>query len=77
MRAITRNGILTRTGMPLSKRETEIAELVAKGLSNQQIAYELGLAESTVKAHLASVFAKLQIHNRVQLTLVIHDRNHV
>jgi len=58
----------------LSAREAEVADLVAKGLTNEQIASMLGLSLQTVKNHLRSVFRKLQITNRVQLTVTILHR---
>jgi LuxR family maltose regulon positive regulatory protein len=53
----------------LSKRETEIVRLMASGLSNQEIAQKLVLAESTVKWYIKSIYSKLGVHNRVQVTL--------
>ncbi|TAM73755.1 hypothetical protein EPN44_12955 [bacterium] len=62
----------TRTpsaAMPvLSKRELEVAELVASGASNREIAATLFLSERTVEAHLASAFRKLDVSSRTQLT---------
>ena len=52
----------------LSKRELEIAELVASGSTNKQIASALFLSERTVEAHLASVFRKTDVASRAQLT---------
>jgi DNA-binding NarL/FixJ family response regulator len=48
----------------LSARELEILLLVARGLSNAQIASSLNLAEATVKRHLANVFQKMGVHSR-------------
>lgn len=48
----------------LSKRETEILQLVANGASNQEIAERLGIREQTVKNHLSSVFSKLKVRRR-------------
>lgn len=52
------------TGL-LSDRELQIAAVIAKGLSNQQIATELFISLSTVKTHLASIQRKLGVRNRV------------
>ena len=61
----------TETAMPdsLSARECEVAQAVAKGLSNKEVAERLGITERTVKAHLGTVFEKLGVRDRVQLTL--------
>jgi DNA-binding NarL/FixJ family response regulator len=48
----------------LSARETEVLVLVARGLSNDQIARELHLASSTVKRHLANVYEKVGVRSR-------------
>ena len=51
----------------LSKREYQIASLVAEGLQNKEIAERLDIAERTVKAHLSSVYAKTTVSNRIGL----------
>ncbi|MFJ3106801.1 LuxR C-terminal-related transcriptional regulator, partial [Streptomyces sp. NPDC086835] len=51
----------------LTPVERQVTELAAQGLSNPQIAEQLFMARSTVKGHLAHVFAKLQIANRTEL----------
>ncbi len=64
----------------LTPQQYRIATLLAGGLLNKQIAYELGIAESTVKVHMASVFRCLAVRNRVQVALLMrslaidHDR---
>jgi len=55
-------------GPRLTERETEILRLVAKGLSSRQIAQRLVLSHRTVQNHTQNVLAKLQLHNRVELT---------
>lgn len=59
---------------PLSAREREIAEAVARGLTNSEIAQELFLSVTTVKTHVASIFAKLGVTNRVQVTIRVLER---
>lgn len=49
---------------PLSAREREVLELLARGASNQEIAARLVLAPGTVKAHTASIYRKLDVPNR-------------
>jgi DNA-binding NarL/FixJ family response regulator len=53
----------------LTRRELEIVRLVAAGLGNRQIAGRLGLAVTTVRTHLSSVYGKLQVKTRVELAL--------
>lgn len=57
----------------LTTREKEIAQLVADGLSNIEIADSLTISESTVKLHLNSIYQKLNIHSRLKLALIIKD----
>jgi DNA-binding CsgD family transcriptional regulator len=49
---------------PPSAREVQVLALVARGMSNRQIAEALVLAESTVKRHLANAYEKLGVHSR-------------
>jgi DNA-binding NarL/FixJ family response regulator len=53
---------------PLSSRELEVLQLVAKGLMNREIADTLYISENTVKSHLKNILSKLHLENRVQLT---------
>ena len=57
----------------LSAREQEIAALVARGLSNKQIASSMHLELSTVKNHVHRIFAKVGISRRSQLIAAIED----
>lgn len=54
--------------IPLSNRELEVLQLVAKGLSNKEISDTLFISEHTVKSHLKNILSKLHLDNRVQLT---------
>jgi DNA-binding NarL/FixJ family response regulator len=58
-----------RRGGALSEREAEVLRLVAGGLSNKQIAHELSVSLSTVKAHVSSILTKLCLPTRTQLAL--------
>lgn len=56
----------------LSERECQVARLVAGGASNKEIANQLDISERTVKAHLTSIFDKLSLRDRLQLSLKIN-----
>ena len=57
----------------LTQRETHVAELVRRGLSNKEIARELDLSESTVKHHVHSILGKLRLASRFQLVREARD----
>jgi DNA-binding NarL/FixJ family response regulator len=52
---------------PLSERETEVVQAIAKGRTNTEIAADLFISLSTVKSHLASIHNKLGVRNRVEI----------
>jgi DNA-binding NarL/FixJ family response regulator len=54
----------------LSRRETQILDKVALGLTNKEIAIELGISEKTVKHYMTRVMHKLDVRNRVEAALV-------
>ena len=56
----------------LSTREREVLELVAAGLSNQEIGDRLGLAEKTIKHYMTSILGKLRVRSRVEAALVAY-----
>lgn len=56
----------------LTRRQWDVANLVAKGLPNKDIARELGLANGTVRVHLNAIFRTLGIKNRTQLALLVN-----
>ncbi len=60
----------------LTDREREVALAVASGASNAEVAATLFMSEATVKAHVSRLFAKLDVTNRVQIAIVVHDAEH-
>jgi DNA-binding CsgD family transcriptional regulator len=58
---------LVNMGALLSPKEQEVARALAEGLSNKQIAAKLGVAESTVKNHIYSIFRKCNVGSRIGL----------
>jgi DNA-binding NarL/FixJ family response regulator len=56
--------------MTMTSREWEVATLIAKGLSNKEIARLLNAREGTVKIHLHNIYEKLAIKNRTVLALM-------
>ncbi|WP_144710555.1 response regulator transcription factor [Curtobacterium pusillum] len=58
----------------LTAREREVFLLVAKGLSNAEIATSVFLSEATVKTHVRSVLQKLGLRNRIQVVITAHER---
>jgi len=57
----------------LSVREHEIARSIGRGLSNKEIAEELGISEATVKAHITNIFLKLGLSDRLQVALYVQN----
>lgn len=53
----------------LTERETDVLRLVAMGLSNKEIAYQLGIGEKTVKTHVSNILSKLGVLSRTQAAL--------
>jgi len=56
----------------LSQRERQVAEAVARGSTNKEIARVMAITERTVKAHLTASFEKLGVRDRMQLSLLVN-----
>ena len=54
-------------------RERDLVELIALGRDNAQIAAHLGLSEKTVRNHITSIFAKLEVENRAQAIVLARN----
>jgi DNA-binding NarL/FixJ family response regulator len=57
----------------LTRRQLLVLERMANGESNKQIAYNLSIAETTVKAHVSAILRKLSVHNRIQAVLAANN----
>ena len=56
----------------MTKREREIIDLIAEGLSNKEISKRLSLATYTVKSHVHNILEKLALHSRLQIAAHTH-----
>jgi len=57
----------------VSEREREVAVEISRGRSNAEIADTLFLSEATVKAHVSRLLTRLDLNNRVQIAMLVHD----
>ena len=64
----------SREDAGLTRRENEILQLIAKGLSNKQIARKLDIVEATVKVHVKHLFRKLKLRSRVEAAVWVVEQ---
>lgn len=57
----------------LTPRELEVLRLIARGLSNREIAGQLVIGDATVKTHVGRIFAKLELHDRAQAVVLAYE----
>ncbi|HMA99242.1 MAG TPA: response regulator transcription factor [Wenzhouxiangella sp.] len=57
----------------LTPQQFRVLMMLADGLLNKQIAFELGISEATVKAHMTAIFRKLEVSNRTQAVLLLNQ----
>jgi DNA-binding NarL/FixJ family response regulator len=74
--ATTRHQVAAQRLATFTEREREVATEVAEGSSNAEIAAALYMSEATVKAHVSRLLSKLEMTNRVQLAILVHDAAH-
>ncbi|EXJ10822.1 MULTISPECIES: response regulator [Nitrincola] len=72
-RQLMQKDVPTELLQSLTRRQLLVLERMVKGESNKQIAYNLNIAETTVKAHVSAILSKLGVHNRVQAILAASD----
>jgi DNA-binding NarL/FixJ family response regulator len=64
-----------RQSRALSAREAQVMELMTEGMTNRQIAGRLSVTVHAVKFHLASIYRKLEVHNRTEAVVTFLAEN--
>jgi two-component system, NarL family, response regulator DegU len=64
------------SAVKMTKRERQVIDLVADGLTNKEIAQKLHLSTYTIKSHIHNILEKLALHTRVQIAKYAHDSSH-
>jgi len=73
--AIVRSRAGAMDGVRMTVREREVVGLIGEGLSNKEIATQLGIATHTVKSHVRNVMEKLTLHTRLQIAAFAHKES--
>jgi DNA-binding NarL/FixJ family response regulator len=71
-RAVSRRVPAATDALRVSKREQDVVDLIAEGLSNKEIAQRLHIATYTVKSHVHNILEKLALHSRLQIAAQAH-----
>jgi DNA-binding NarL/FixJ family response regulator len=58
----------------MTRREREVIDLIAEGMSNKAIGNELNISVHTVKSHLRNIMEKLNLHSRLQIAIYAHEQ---
>ena len=74
MRPTARQEAIGRLAL-LTRQQARILQLICEGMLNKQIAYELTIAETTVKAHVTAIMRKLGVQSRTQAVLIARETN--
>lgn len=72
--AVARGRPATLDAVRMTKRERQVINHIAEGLSNKQIAARLHISTHTVKSHVRNIMEKLALHTRLQIAAFVHDR---
>jgi DNA-binding NarL/FixJ family response regulator len=73
VQATERRRAATERLAALTDRERQVAVAVGDGASNAQVGAAMFLSEATIKAHVSRLFSKLDVVNRVQISILVHD----
>jgi DNA-binding NarL/FixJ family response regulator len=63
------------TAVQLTKREREVVDLIAAGMSNREIAHQLHVATHTIRSHVHNALEKLALHSRLQIAAYVHAQH--
>lgn len=73
--AMNRKGAAVLQAVRMTKRERQITDLIAEGMSNKEIAQRLNIAVYTVKSHVHNILEKLALHTRLQIAAHAHKED--